>query len=390
MFVILLTMKIHFLVLTISAVLLTACYSTRPYYAPKHSDWEAFKDSASSPATHTIYLLGDVGEDPSKSAPVLGLLQNQLSETKNEKSVVFLGDNIYSAGLPDQSDDERQQSELRINAQLDAVKESGAHIYFVPGNHDWAKGEEDGLVTVRREEKYVELYLNRGNTYVPDNGCPGPQLINVNEELCMIALDAQWWLYGVNKPTGSAEGCVDNESEFTVKFTALLDENKGKTVLIIAHHPIYSNGNHGGRFPFVEHVFPLTAINKALLIPFPVIGSIYPAYRRFAGNIQDLTNSTYKEYIALIEGILKGRANIIYAAGHEHNLQYKKVNGQHHIVSGSGSKTTYLARNKKIDFGVSKKGLMKLSFYGNNELWLETILPGKDKKPKLIFKSRLQ
>ncbi len=377
-------------ILIITSVLLIACYSTKPYYSPKYKGWATAQDLPSADVIHTIYLLGDVGEDPSKSAPVLDLLQNQLSETDNEKSVVFLGDNIYSEGLPDKSDEERPQSELRINAQLDAVKESGAHVYFVPGNHDWAKGEENGLATVGREEKYIETYLNQGNTYVPDNGCPGPQLISINEELCMIALDAQWWLYGTNKPTGSAEGCINNESEFIKRFSEMLDENKGKTILIITHHPIYSNGNHGGRFPFVEHVFPLTALNKALLIPFPIIGSIYPAYRQFIGNIQDLTNSTYKAYIALIEGILNGRENIIYAAGHEHNLQYKQVNSQHHIVSGSGSKTTYLARNKQIDFGVSQKGLMKLSFYRGKEVWLETILAGKDRKPKLIFKRKLQ
>ncbi|HHZ65192.1 MAG TPA: hypothetical protein EYN51_06805 [Flavobacteriales bacterium] len=384
-------MKVHCCsILIVASVLLTACYSTRPYYAPKHSGWEASEDSASTDAHHTIYLLGDVGEDPSKSNSVLSLLQNLLAETNGEKSVVFLGDNIYGEGLPDSLDHERPSSELRINAQLDAVKESGAHIYFVPGNHDWAKGGAEGLQQVSREERYIEAYLGRGNTYIPDNGCPGPQEVKVNEQICIIALDAQWWLYGIDKPTGPSSGCIEDEADFTANFTSILDANKDKMVLIVSHHPLYSNGNHGGRYPLVEHLFPMTALHRALLIPFPLIGSIYPAYRHFIGNIQDLTNTTYKAYIALIEGILAGRDNIIFAAGHEHNLQYVEREKQHHIVSGAGSKTTYLARNKKIDFGASQKGLMKLSFYGNKEVWLETILPGKDKKPKLIFKKKLQ
>ncbi|PCH98138.1 MAG: metallophosphoesterase [Bacteroidetes bacterium] len=384
-------MKTHYYtVLFAASVLLTACYSTRPYYASEHSGWEALEYPTSKDPIHTIYLLGDVGEDPSKSSSVLGLLQNLLKETNNEKSVVFLGDNIYSEGLPDSTDHERPNSELRINAQLDAVKESGARIYFVPGNHDWAKGDEEGLEQVGREERYVEAYLGQGNSYLPDNGCPGPQEVKVDENICIIALDAQWWLYGDDKPTGASSGCIENETGFKEKFTGILDANQDKMILIISHHPLYSNGNHGGRYPFVEHLFPMTALHKALLIPFPIIGSIYPAYRHFIGNIQDLTNSTYKEYISLIEGILKGRKNIIYAAGHEHNLQYKELNGQHHLVSGSGSKTTYLARNKKIDFGASQKGLMKLNFYGNKEVWLETILPGKDKSPVLIFKTKLR
>ena len=106
-------------------------------------------------------------------------------------------------------------------------------------------------------------------------------------------------------------------------FKEALKSNRTKHVIVVGHHPMYSNGIHGGYFTLNDHLFPLTKLNSKLKIPLPIVGSIYPFYRSFFGNIQDITNPRYQDLQEQITNAIGQYDNVVYVNGHEHNLQYQ-------------------------------------------------------------------
>jgi surface antigen Omp85-like protein/calcineurin-like phosphoesterase family protein len=344
----------------------------------------------STKANYSIYFIGDVGDDTTLSEPVLSLLRSQiLNEGFDSSMVVFLGDNIYPKGLHKKSSKYRPQDESRINIQLDALKNYQGEIIFLSGNHDWKKGGEKGDNYVRRQERYIESYLDRGNVFLPDGGCPGPVVTELDGNLVLIVLDTQWWLHPYDKPRGEQDGCdVLDKGEMIIRFADLLKKYRNKNVVIAAHHPLFSNGIHGGKFPLKTHIFPFTEINPAFYLPLPVIGSIYPLYRQMLGNIQDLAHPVYQSMIDELNNIIDDYDNVIYVAGHDHSLQYLADKNNHHIISGAGSKVTYLKNNRDLIFGAEKKGFSKVSFLSNGEVWLEFYSPEKS-GDNLLYKQLL-
>ena len=90
-----------------------------------------------------------------------------------------------------------------------------------------------------------------------------------------------------------------------------------------------------------------------------------------------------------LENIMNKHDNIIYIAGHEHNLQYTKQNKIHHIISGAGSKTTHVKKNKKLVFGVHMKGFSKIDYYDNGQVWLNFLTINNEEEIELVFQKFL-
>src|SRR5688500_17209494 len=90
-----------------------------------------------SPVVHTLYLIGDAGEPFAVHSLIGKVLRNKVSVSGENATVLFLGDNIYPAGLPDQSSRHHNEAVKVLQAQVDWVKGLGANVIFVPGNHDW-------------------------------------------------------------------------------------------------------------------------------------------------------------------------------------------------------------------------------------------------------------
>ncbi|TRX70205.1 metallophosphoesterase [Carboxylicivirga sp. M1479] len=345
---------------------------------------------------YSLYLIGDAGDDTTNSMPVLSKLHLQLQASdKKNTGVVFLGDNIYPKGLRKKKSEHRAEDEIRLNAQLDIVKDFEGDVVFLTGNHDWKKYDKGGLKAVKRQEKYIENYLDRKEVFLPSNGCPGPEVVKLSPGLVMIIIDTQWWLHPFEKSSGLKDDCqCRNEAELMVLFKDLLKKYRHQHIIVAGHHPLYSNGTHGGYFQFKDHLFPLTHINESAYLPLPIIGSIYPGYRKFIGHNQDLAHPVYNDMVFQISEALKEYEDIVYTAGHEHNLQYHHKENIHHIISGSGSKTSYIKNNIHLGFGSEQRGYSRLLYYKNGELWLEfyTINPSDNSAlmafRKMLFKKK--
>ncbi len=372
-------------------ILLSACSTVQPYYDKSLSDWEQAQMPSSDSLRHTVFLIGDAGAPQANPLePTLQLLQQQLDSASKKSTVVFLGDNIYPEGMPKKKDDSRADAEQKLTTQLSILDNFKGRITFIPGNHDWQKGKKDGLEYIKRQERFVEKYLDDKDVFLPANGCPGPEVVKLGKHAVMLVIDTQWWLHRHEKSKGDVEGCdlVYDELQFIVQVKEALKSNKNKKILVVGHHPLMSNGSHNGYYPLKSHLFPLTAKKKNLYVPLPVVGSIFPFYRKFLGNIQDIPHPRYQALITALTEEFSNYDNIIYAAGHEHNLQYEQQGNLHHIISGSGSKTTWAAKGHGTDYVHEAKGFAKLNYYKNGTVWLEFWVPDEN-GGKVTFRKKV-
>jgi hypothetical protein len=366
-------------------------FAQKPFIAKSESNWA--QDSITSNISYTIYLVGDAGEPIiDEKTSCMALLKNHLTSANQNSSVIFLGDNIYPNGMVEENSPERHNAEMSIDNQLKTLTNYEGNVFFIPGNHDWARWTSDGWEGVKREEQYIEDKLNRGNVFNPDNGCPGPAEIHLNDSVVLIIIDTQWWLHAYDKPHGEKDSCsINNELDFISELTSVIQNNRDKKIIVTGHHPMFSNGNHGGYFTPKDHLFPLTSLSPKLYIPLPVIGSAYPFYRKRIGNIQDINNPRYQLLKEKMLGAFELHDNLIYAAGHEHNLQYFENNNQHYIVSGSGSKVKYAAKRNGASFTYAKQGFSKVLYLTTGEVWTEFwTVSETNPQGELSFRKKIQ
>ncbi len=371
----------------ILCVIIIIAPAQKIYYAPGNETPEQVINEESSTLLYSVYLIGDI-KNPLPDNKVLKLLKKYIDKESKQSAVVILGDIVYPLGLPDSTDKGFDEATKDLNYILKTFDSFEGELIFLPGNHDWARGKQQGWESVKNQEKYIEQHLDRGNVYLPDQGCPGPVELELSDDITLIIFDSQW-LFQKNIKPGTDEGCdFTDKAELTIQIEDALRRNKDKKVIFATHHPLYSVGKHGGHFPASYLLFPLLEFNNWMYIPLP--GFIYTGYRKYLGNIQDLAHPEYKIFKESLTVIFKDYPNVIYAAGHEHNLQYFEKNSLHHIISGGGGEASYIAkRKKKTDFAFQNIGFNKLSFFSNGNVWMEFISPDSTANGQIVFTKML-
>ena len=83
--------------------------------------------------------------------------------------------------------------------------------------------------------------------------------------------------------------------------------------------------------------------------------------------------------------------SFIFAAGHEHNLQYIQRESQHFIVSGAGSKKTPVHLGKGAEFKYGHSGFSQIDFYEDGSSWLQFWIPNETGETgKVVFRKQLK
>lgn len=349
-----------------TVVALTACRSGPQVVTPPVPE----PDSASVQAR--VFLIGDAGA-PKPGDPVLEALAAEVRSGTAPATVVFLGDNVYPVGIPEEGDADRAEAERRLMAQVDVVRGTGARTVFLPGNHDWGNSATDGWERVLRQQALVAAAGVPNVAVLPRDGCPGPELVPVTAELRLVVLDTQWWLHPYAKPTDPASGCTaDAPGEVTARIRQLVASDSG-WVGIVGHHPMVSGGVHGGHFSVLDHLFPLRALKSWLWVPLPIIGSAYPIARASGISNQDLPGRKYRELVDSLRSAFADEPVVFYAAGHEHNLQVVRDSTFGHVlVSGAGyfdhtTRTVYLDESQ---FARAASGYMRLDVLSDGRIRL--------------------
>ncbi|WP_276480307.1 BamA/TamA family outer membrane protein [Paraflavitalea pollutisoli] len=314
---------------------------------------------------HRVILIGDAGEISQEQQHVIPMAAEMVK--KGKTTVMYLGDNIYpkGMGLPGSKEEESTQNILR--SQFSPMRSNGAAVYFVPGNHDWDRMGSKGLAKIQAQSGFLEQQNDSLLKMLPPNGCPDPQEISLGDNLAIIAFDSEWWLFPYDKSSNAADcGCRTKE-DVVAKLIELLYKNRYKMILLAAHHPFQSYGHHGGYYSIVDHLFPFTAINKNLYIPLPIVGSLYPILRKTIVNPEDMGHPWYKEMIKQVSAVADRIPNLVYAAGHEHGLQFIKSN-EVQVVSGAGAKRNYARKGKNALYASSQSGFVTADLLLNNNL----------------------
>ncbi|MGK7393213.1 MAG: BamA/TamA family outer membrane protein [Candidatus Cyclobacteriaceae bacterium M3_2C_046] len=339
----------------------------------------------------SLFFIGDAGAPQLENDPNLYFLKEKLEEAGSNSAVVFLGDNIYPIGLPEKSHPLREISEKKLLAQLEILKDYNGKRFFIPGNHDWAKGKKEGLVYLENQEKFVENFFADAvdNVFLPDNGCPGPVEISLNDDITLILFDSQWMLHSGPKPAEGSDCEYQSVQDVILGVEDMINRNSHKKIIVASHHPLFSYGTHGGTATLKQHIFPLTDLKPNLYIPFLGIGSIYPIYRKFFGNIQDIGHPTYKAIRNSLHNIFSEYPNLIHVAGHDHNLQYIMRDSVHYLISGSGSKVTQVKEKRFSQFARAENGFMQVEIQKNGEVYLKVWQAYQENKQEPAFEKKL-
>lgn len=366
--------------------IIAGCTGEKTWLRKDVRQWES-ETPSSSPIAHTLFLVGDAGA-VDQGDQVMTALERQLQVAEKD-AVVFLGDNLYPVGLRRKDHPGRAEDEAHLRAQVEAVATHSGQMVFVPGNHDWEQGGKNGYKNVRRGEKFVEKVANRGNVWLPDDGCPGPVEVPLADDAVLIVIDTQWWLHRHEKPSHQYDCEVKYNADFIEMLGDALERNSHKKIVVVGHHPMYSYGAHGGFYPPLAHLFPGIMAKKNAYLPLPILGTAAVLYRKTWGNIQDIPHPIYQELKTELTELFAQHPNVTYAAGHDHNLQYFPIEGNHYIVSGSGSKTKFVSKGKKALFTTDKRGFVRMDFHENGEVWSNFFLVDKTGKEELAFRRHL-
>jgi hypothetical protein len=264
-----------------------------------------------------LFLIGDAGEpDPRRIGVPLDSLYAQAARAPDRSVIVFLGDNVYPDGIPEEGHAEYADARRRLDAQVRAVP-AGARGIFVPGNHDWAGAEPFGLYSIRLQERLIdELAAGRDVRLLPSNGCPGPVAVDIGR-LRLLLLDTQWWLHAYIVNDALSDCPTDVGSVTALLREQARPDREGRVVVVAAHHPLMTGGVHGGYC------------------------GITGPFRRFAGRSQDIISRRNREMRDSIESALHEHRALVYAAGHDHNLQVMRggAGADWLLVSGAGAQT---------------------------------------------------
>lgn len=337
---------------------LSNCATYNLNYKKDAKNWEVNFKNQDSEIEHTFYLIGDAG-NANLNEPLTNLnnLKSELKSASKNSSVLFLGDNIYEKGMPKKEHPNRDLSEHRLNAQINIVENFKGNTYFIPGNHDYYSNGVKGL---KRQQDYISKKLGK-NSFLPKNGCP-LEKVNISDEIVLLIVDTQWYLENWDKnPTMNDDCEIKTRTRFFQEFESLIKKNETKTILIALHHPMFSNGNHGGQSSFKQQFYPIH--NK---IPLPIIGTLANILRNTSGiSPQDMNNPLYLELKKRIVTISQKAPKTIFISGHEHNLQYIVNDNKPQIVSGSGSKTNPVRTIGGSKFSYGGLGYAKVTIYKN-------------------------
>jgi hypothetical protein len=309
--------------------------------------------TAQESLSRRIILIGGSGED------ILDAVHARVP-LDSTTTIVFLGNDAVNEKTPTDS-----------SARLSRLQNTEAKIIFIPGSNEWANGRKGGYKTVLSKQASVKAWKNEKIMFLPEDGCPGPEALNIGKDITLVLFDSQWWLHEHDKPGVESECANKTQMQVLDDLKDIVDDNRKKLVIFASHHPFRSTGTRSGYFGLKQHLFPLTDIRglDKLYLPLPVVGSIYPITRGVFISRQDMTHVRYQQMISSFDAVLSEHPFLVRVAGHEHILELFKEKDHHYIVSGAGKKAGRAQSNPSTLYAAGSTGFTVLE-----------ITPSKDVK----------
>lgn len=346
-----------------------------------------------------VVLIGDTGEADVDN-PVLGLLELVAGEFPERTLVVFLGDNVYPRGLPADeevdADEERAAAEAVLRLWLESIEAAGAETVFIPGNHDWNRGHDGGMERILAQGAWLAEHATDPDQLrlLPADACPGPVILDRGDRVRVVLADTQWLIgghrarredcsWGAPGAMRELESMSDDdpadgraaEADFYAALGAAVSSGGDRMVLYAGHHPLRTEGPHGGYVSGRDMFFPLTHLADWLYLPIPFL---YPIVRHgIMSHPQDVGDEVYAEMIdSTLEALESAPQPLVTAAGHEHVLQvFRRGQGTVHAVSGAGAKRDGVGKADDMLFKHGERGLMTVDYFRDGRVLLRVLEP---------------
>ena len=317
--------------------------------------------------THKVYLIGNISELQPSSKYFQQLIQN-LNQEEQPTSLLVMGDmSIKSRG----------NNEPNFNSEIlkgfNQLKNKNVKIHFISGDKDWDNSGKKGWDHVKQLESYLKDNVKANHSFSPDDGCPGPHEIEIDESLVIITINSQWFMHPNERPELTDSSCdILFENEFWEELEDLIDDHEDKNVIIAAHHPVFSNGHYSGK-----------TYNWKNFIPF--YGGIYESYRKQDGTPRDMRNKKYQNYIQKIQRIVGEQHGVVFVAGHEFNTEILKLEDNFFINSGASWKARKVLKSKNGLFGTSELSYSVLHYFEDGGVELKVF----NENEKVLFDGNL-
>jgi hypothetical protein len=308
-----------------------------------------------------LVLVGDPGE--SDFVDVVPLLHESFVGVEDRTAVAFLGDLIYPSGIRvghhGETEDRRRQE-----SQVAAVVDGGGPkptALFIPGNHDW-ESDFEGITAQR------DLVEARGALWLPqDLGCPGPEVYEGLDGFLLVILDTEWFID--DHPDEMCPGTTQEQVADSLQALLATNAQTGRQAVLLGHHPIRSDGRHGGACDAYLCLYRLFKATEAYLFHH--------------GDEQDLNHMRNRVMRAWLNGAMAPNRPLLFAAGHDHSLLvFEHEDGEgplFSVVSGSAGKVSEV-RNGASLYAHGQRGFMTvdLTFAGGVFLtvWGTEVNPG--------------
>jgi hypothetical protein len=358
------------LYLLVLANIIQSCATFKPQYS---SDTKQEMYPTDKKVVHTFFLLGDAGNgvlmDTINNS---NSLTNNLNTATKNSTLLFLGDNIYPVGMPKTDDKNRNDAEKKLQNQIDIVSSFKGKTIFIPGNHDWYSNGVEGL---KREQEFVEKQLGK-KSFLPKNGC-AIETVNISTDIVLIIVDSQWYITNWdNEPTINEDCDIKTKIAFLDEFRSEIKKARGKTTLVAIHHPMFSNGSHGGQYSF-----------KSYLKPLPILGSFKNLIRETSGiSNADMQNEKYNELKKNLVAAAQQNDKVIFISGHDHSLQYIVEDNLHQIISGSASKASETRNTKGGQFSYGANGYAIVDVFDDGSSFVRFINSNDN---KVVYQSNV-
>ena len=305
-------------------------------------------------SNHRVFLLGNTADIDLDSNFYTDF--SKFLPTDEPFSVIINGDLIKgnNGGKLD------AQDSLKIDNLLRPLsKFKNAKVFILPGDRDWSNSGKKGLDLVKKLGKLIKSMDFDNVEWLIKKGCAGPELIDINENLSLLAFNTQWYNHPYDKPDAASADCkFGTTRDILIELENVIEDAEDRNVLVAGHFPLMSLGEYGGHFPIGRHLEP------------PVIGSFKVGYRQNIGTPKDIGNSRFSFIRGSIENIMSRKGSVIYAGGHEKNLQVLKMSKDTYVVnSGSPTKARYVSKDKdKALYSKALAGVMEIDYLPTGEV----------------------
>lgn len=287
-------------------------------------DQPQIKKNPDSDVAHTIFLVGNTGTTPqANTTGKLALLKEQLLTAGKANSVVFIGNTFQPRLLPDLNHSQRASAEQTLVSQLDVLKNYAGQVLIVPGDHELKKDRNNAARLARNQEQFISKYLQNEAVFVPENSCPGPAQVEINDDILLLLLDTKWFLPRSPKIDPDL-GCTANTPAAALaEIDDALKNNHQKQIVVATH---------------------VSA---------------------------DISSYDYRYLRKASADIYRQHPGLIHTEGSSSALTYNWQDSINYIRTGLNSQPRKVKSSQDTAFSRSEIGFAKLLFYKNGEAWLE-------------------